>query len=446
MSGGEFGADALAAFRALLARPEVTIGAIAGPLDGRASGRSWRPPPTRGSPRLVATSGPADPYRLTRQTFRLARLPIPDPIAYPLAWLTTRVYLRPRGHDVGDGQRGGRDRPLRRARSCSPTATRTPSSRSATWRGWPTAVRATAGRRSGSRRRSRRSIVPGGQHSWLYEDPATAGRSPRFLARGLGGPLDPDAAGEIAAATPADRIPDAEARFAAVEDEPGGFRTLAPVALPGATRRRPHRRPATMPTSPGRTMRRSSAAGRADPAPSSRDAHPVWRRDRATGHPTFADRPLEPDHLERILRAGRHAGSSKNLQRWTFIVVPGPRPPAGALGRRPVRRPPGRRRRRGRPRHAGSSAAAGAPLSILFDLGLAAAEHDAGRLGARDRERAGDGLRATTWRGGCSAIPDDHYCEYMLSFGYPADPTDLTRPPKAGGRRPLDEMVHEERW
>ena len=49
---------------------------------------------------VVATSAPADPYRLTRQTFRLARLPFPDPIAYPLAWLTTRVYVRPRGHVV----------------------------------------------------------------------------------------------------------------------------------------------------------------------------------------------------------------------------------------------------------------------------------------------------------------------------------------------------------
>ena len=49
---------------------------------------------------VVATSSPAGPYRLTRQTFRLARLPIPDLIAYPLAWLTTRVYLRPRGHVV----------------------------------------------------------------------------------------------------------------------------------------------------------------------------------------------------------------------------------------------------------------------------------------------------------------------------------------------------------
>src|SRR5258708_9547151 len=34
----------------------------------------------------------------------------------------------------------------------------------------------------------------------------------------------------------------------------------------------------------------------------------------------FADRPLDPDHIVRILNAGRRAGSSKNLQRWQFIV------------------------------------------------------------------------------------------------------------------------------
>ena len=35
----------------------------------------------------------------------------------------------------------------------------------------------------------------------------------------------------------------------------------------------------------------------------------------------FADRPLEDEHLDRILRAGRRANSSRNLQRWTFIVA-----------------------------------------------------------------------------------------------------------------------------
>ena len=42
--------------------------------------------------------------------------------------------------------------------------------------------------------------------------------------------------------------------------------------------------------------------------------------------------------------------------------------------------------------------------------------------------------------------PDGQYCEFLLSFGYPADPADLERPLKAGGRRPLDELVHLERW
>jgi nitroreductase len=42
--------------------------------------------------------------------------------------------------------------------------------------------------------------------------------------------------------------------------------------------------------------------------------------------------------------------------------------------------------------------------------------------------------------------PEDQSCEYLLSFGYPADPADLTRPPRKGGRRPLGEIVREERW
>ncbi|MFL5676034.1 MAG: nitroreductase family protein, partial [Chloroflexota bacterium] len=43
-------------------------------------------------------------------------------------------------------------------------------------------------------------------------------------------------------------------------------------------------------------------------------------------------------------------------------------------------------------------------------------------------------------------LPAGQHCEYLLSFGYPADPADLIRPPKAGGRRALDEVVREERW
>jgi hypothetical protein len=60
-----------------------------------------------------------------------------------------------------------------------------------------------------------------------------------FLARSLGGPFEPDEAGELAAAADAHRIPDPEQPFAAAQVTPGGFRTLASVALPGATRRLP---------------------------------------------------------------------------------------------------------------------------------------------------------------------------------------------------------------
>ena len=85
----------------------------------------------------------------------------------------------------------------------------------------------------------------------------------------------------------------------------------------------------------------------------------------------FEARPLGSDHLERILDAGRHAGSSKNLQRWDFIVIDDREhlralsavgPYAGHL--------------------TGAAAAValvtpdpsapGAALSILWDLGLAA--------------------------------------------------------------------------
>ncbi len=82
-----------------MARPEVTVGAISGHSMG-AIGAILAGAADERVAAVVATSSPADPYRLTRQTFRLAHLPIPDPIAYPLAWLTTRVYLRPRGHRV----------------------------------------------------------------------------------------------------------------------------------------------------------------------------------------------------------------------------------------------------------------------------------------------------------------------------------------------------------
>lgn len=158
----------------------------------------------------------------------------------------------------------------------------------------------------------------------------------------------------------------------------------------------------------------------------------------------FDPRPLPAEAVERIVDAGRHAGSSKNLQRWDFIVVRD-REQLQALSKVGD--------------YAGHLAGAtiaialvtpdpranGQPLSIMWDLGLAA-----------------ENMVLTAWElgiGSCPATvydqalarsllgyPDDRWCEYLLSFGYPADDDELTRPPKAGGRRPLSDIIHEGRW
>src|SRR3990172_4541091 len=83
------------------ALPEVTAGAILGHSMG-AIGALLAAASDPSVAAVVATATPADPARLTRETFRLARLPLPDPIAYPLAWWTARVYLKPRGHRPQD--------------------------------------------------------------------------------------------------------------------------------------------------------------------------------------------------------------------------------------------------------------------------------------------------------------------------------------------------------
>ncbi len=224
VSAGEFGADALAAFEALMARPEVTVGAISGHSMG-AIGAILAAAADNRVAAVVATSSPADPYTLTRQTFRLAHLPIPDLIAYPLAWLTTRVYLRPRGHRVATISAStaltAHDRPILLvhgdADDIVPIVHLERLLRAA----------ARAGRSVES------LVIPDGRHSWLYEFEAYRRAVAGFLAAALGGPYSPTEAADHAAAVPAARIPTREVPFQAIEGEPGGFRTLAGVALPG---------------------------------------------------------------------------------------------------------------------------------------------------------------------------------------------------------------------
>ena len=158
----------------------------------------------------------------------------------------------------------------------------------------------------------------------------------------------------------------------------------------------------------------------------------------------FRDEPLPAEQLERIVDAGRHAASSKNQQAWDFIAVedrerlralsavgPYAGHVAGAAAAIALLTPDPR--------------APGASLSLVWDLGLAA-----------------ENMMLAAWElgiGSCPATvydqaiarevlghPDDRWCGYVLSFGFPADAEDLTRPPRAGGRRPLDEILHRERW
>ena len=158
----------------------------------------------------------------------------------------------------------------------------------------------------------------------------------------------------------------------------------------------------------------------------------------------FTDDPLAPAELERILNAGRRAGSSKNLQRWAFVVVSDRDRLAELAAVGPYAG------------HLAGAAVAIAlvtpdpglpdePLSVMFDLG-----------------RAAQNMVLAAWELGIGSVPatvydqplvkrllglpDEMHCEYLLSFGRPADEAALTAPNRPGGRKPLAEIVHRERW
>lgn len=221
ISAGEFGADARAGVRALRSRPEVTRAAVMGHSMG-AAGALIAGADEPGVDAVVALSAPADPYRLTRQTFRLARLPIPDPVAWPLAWLTTRVYLRPRGHTVSGVSASRAIRDIREPVLLV--------------HGTDDAVVPVGhlDRLARLRRKARPDavtetlVVDGGQHSWLYEFAEVRAAVAGFLARVLGGPLDPAEAAARAVGVDAVRLPDPE-RLSVLVEEPGGVRSLARV-------------------------------------------------------------------------------------------------------------------------------------------------------------------------------------------------------------------------
>ena len=156
----------------------------------------------------------------------------------------------------------------------------------------------------------------------------------------------------------------------------------------------------------------------------------------------FRDEALQPDHIDRILNAGRRSQSSKNSQPWHFIAVQDKAHLTKLAGT-----------------GAGMGHVAGAALCVVivvptenertlwhfFDSGqsaaymqLAATEIGIGScLGTvYQPDDAGDIL----------GIPPGFQTRLVISFGYPAGQARSAQPLKAGGRRVFDDVVHWETW
>jgi nitroreductase len=157
----------------------------------------------------------------------------------------------------------------------------------------------------------------------------------------------------------------------------------------------------------------------------------------------FAERPLSAEHEARILNAARRTGSSKNEQTWAYIVIHDRDHlrELTAVGRY-------------------ADHLAGAATAVA----LVTPDESAGWRNTRmwDLGRAAQSMVLAAWELGIGSapatvfehelasqllgLPDDRRCNFLLSFGYPADPSLLTDPNKRGGRKPLEAMLHEERW
>ena len=151
----------------------------------------------------------------------------------------------------------------------------------------------------------------------------------------------------------------------------------------------------------------------------------------------YERRPLAPEVEERILDAGRLAGSSKNKQPWRFHVVP------GELLADAVYEPTNLR---------------GAPFVVAVVVsGKGPLSFDAGR--------AAQNMLLVAWNEGVGSCPngvadepvaraaldlgEDEKLAIVLSFGYPATPRDPESRAAAewsarANRRPLQESVRRQ--
>jgi len=155
----------------------------------------------------------------------------------------------------------------------------------------------------------------------------------------------------------------------------------------------------------------------------------------------FSSNKLSEETILTILQAGRRAQSSKNTQPWHFIAITdrdmlkslsecgdwAGHLSGAALGVAIVHPDPAEK------------------FQTMFDIGQAAAY-----------------MQLSAWEVGVSSciasiydpdqarillgFPQDLFLHIAISFGYPQEPDVLTNRPQKGGRRPLDEIVHWEKW
>ena len=156
----------------------------------------------------------------------------------------------------------------------------------------------------------------------------------------------------------------------------------------------------------------------------------------------FADRPIPPDDLDRILEAGRRTPSSRNWQPWDFVLVTD------------------RARLRELAkvwqfaRHVADAAAAivivGEPQELemqrdwlQFDSGQAmmAMMIEAADLGIGTGHAA---IADQALLRRLLGVPDDRFGVALFSLGYPAGRP--LKPLRRPDRRPFEDVVHREHW
>ncbi len=157
----------------------------------------------------------------------------------------------------------------------------------------------------------------------------------------------------------------------------------------------------------------------------------------------YAPEPLRDEDVRSIADAARKTGSSKNTQRWDFITI---------------RDRDSLRRLSGVTIHAKHLPFAGAAIAMIVD----APNPDHARSVLWDLGRAAQNITLIAWDMGIGScpitvndfdlaadvlgLPPDKQCQYIIALGWPADPKELVRPARAGGRKGYDELVHVERW